>query len=148
MSVRTCAGFESEAFNTTETRETYINPECYGDDLALWLMQKLGERGVEVVDEKPSQEDFGWYTTFTLGGREYNLLAGHFGGTDPPRWLVWVECAGLGRMLLGRRSRDVEAAAVQLIDEILRSSNECADVLWFRSGDRLFEDGESDPLIP
>jgi hypothetical protein len=148
MSVRSQVTFESESFNTTETRETFINPECYGDDLVLWFMQKLRDRGVEVDDGDPSQEDFGWYATIRVDGRDYDLIVGHLGGADPPGWLVLIERSyGLIGSLLGRRSRAaVDASVIQLINEILQRSEECRNVLWFHRGDRMLGGGVPDPL--
>lgn len=51
--------FETNRFNLTEVREHFINPCCFGEDLAHWLRAKLAERGLEV--DEPGQEDWGWY---------------------------------------------------------------------------------------
>ncbi len=42
--MKTVAFFESEAFNHSEPKEYFINPCCFGDDLARWLMDSEIER--------------------------------------------------------------------------------------------------------
>ncbi|MDR1911940.1 MAG: hypothetical protein LBQ52_06300 [Helicobacteraceae bacterium] len=50
--------FQTDFFkpDPTETEET--NPNCYGKELALYLAEKLKERGVET--QKILPEDWGW----------------------------------------------------------------------------------------
>ena len=47
--METVAAFESRAFNHTEPRDHYINPCCFGDDLARWLM----DEGIDSVSLNP-----------------------------------------------------------------------------------------------
>ena len=63
--MKTVAVFESRAFNHTEPKEYFINPCCFGDDLARWLMEELAQQGIG-VDDEPGQEDFGWYFEFSI----------------------------------------------------------------------------------
>lgn len=56
--VRTVVTFESTAFNLAEPKNCFINPCCFGDDLAKWLIGELRKHGLE-TDDEPSQEDFG-----------------------------------------------------------------------------------------
>lgn len=44
--MRTLVTFKSTAFNTTEEKETFINPGCFGDDVGKWLIRELRSRGV------------------------------------------------------------------------------------------------------
>jgi hypothetical protein len=63
---RTLVTFKSSAFNTSEPKPYFINPGCYGDDVAKWLTRELRGRGFK-TDEEPGQEDFGWYFNFEHG---------------------------------------------------------------------------------
>jgi hypothetical protein len=58
--IRTVVTFESTAFNMTEPKDHFINPRCFVDDVAAWLIRELRKQGIG-TDEKPGQEDFGWY---------------------------------------------------------------------------------------
>jgi len=35
-------------FNLSTAKEYFINPDCFGEDLAAWLRDKLTERGTDV----------------------------------------------------------------------------------------------------
>jgi hypothetical protein len=42
---RTVVTFESTAFNMAEPKDHFINPCCFGDDLATWLIEELRKQG-------------------------------------------------------------------------------------------------------
>lgn len=63
MFLRTVVTFESDAFNNREQRDYFVNPGCYGDDAANWLIQRLRQAGIK-TNGNPGQEDFGWYFDF------------------------------------------------------------------------------------
>jgi hypothetical protein len=70
---RTVVTFTSAVFNTTEQKPYFINPCCFGDDVAVWLIEQFRERGM-VTDEEPGQEDFGWYVTFRANNMPHWFL--------------------------------------------------------------------------
>lgn len=74
--IRTVVTFQSVAFNTSEHRDYFTNPGCFGDDVAIWLIEELRKRKFETA-AKPGQEDFGWYFTFHVSGIEYCLVIGY-----------------------------------------------------------------------
>lgn len=118
----TAFAFKSEAFNTTEQRAYFINPECYGDDVARWLSARLRANGYR-ADEEPGQEDFGWYFSFDVAGVPHDIVVG-FRPADEDEageWLCWVEReTGLIGSLLGRR-KYVSPEAMEAIRTILDS---------------------------
>ncbi len=73
--------FRSTEFNCTYPKEYFINPGCYGDDVACWLSKKLTDKGIEVTGH-PDQEDFGWFFTFIVDGVEHCLVIA-FQPNDP-----------------------------------------------------------------
>jgi hypothetical protein len=87
--VKTVVIFKSSAFNMSEPREYFINPGCFGDDLAKWLAEQLRGKGHQ-ASEMPSQEDFGWYFTFIISGVEYCFVIGHRPGDGAEG--VWIGC--------------------------------------------------------
>src|SRR2546421_4839228 len=102
---RTVVTFKSEAFNTAEQKPYFINPGCFGDDLAKWLLQELRKKGVKTAAE-PGQEDFGWYLNFEIAGTASTLVVGYRAGSkeDAGTWIGWLERnRGLVSSLLGRR---------------------------------------------
>ncbi len=130
--MKTEVSFSSKAFNCTEPREYFINDCCFGDDLCRWMMKELQSRGVE-TGEEPGQEDFGWYFTFSVSGAEHCFLVG-FQPEDPETgevWHGWVERhVGFWKSIFGGRDRGVLPEAVELVDQVLRSSDEIRNVEW------------------
>lgn len=126
--MRAVVTFKSDLFNLAEAQEYFINPCCFGDDLAKWLAQKLKAQGIE-ADETPGQEDFGWYFGYVVEGAPYCLIIGNEGGEG---WFMVVErqCGLLGS-LLGQRHKHIAAPAVQLIHGVLKAEPRISDVQWF-----------------
>jgi hypothetical protein len=134
----TVAVFESAAFEHAEPKEHWINPCCFGEDLAHWLAEELRPRGVQV--EEPGQEDFGWYLDVVVNSERSCLVIGSDGeGT----WYIVVERAcGFVGSLLGGRHRAVGTRTVALLEEVLTDAAEVRDLRWatwkaFRRGDAL-----------
>lgn len=78
--MRTVVTFCSAAFNPTQPRPYFINPGCFGDDRARWLIGELRHQGLE-TDEKPDQED----SVGTLILKMRALAAPSLSGSDHPR---------------------------------------------------------------
>ncbi len=139
--LRTYVTFSSDAFNVSEPREYFINPTCFGDDAAKWLIGRLRRRGISVT-EAPRQEDFGWYVTFQVDGVDHDFVMGYRqGGLDEAGvWIGWLERkVGLVRSLLGGRRRGISRAAAEALHVELAGSSEISHVRWhyeddFRSG--------------
>ena len=92
--------FETERFNISEAGAHFINPNCFGEDLAAWLRGKLAARGVEAGE--PDQEDWGWYLDATYKGRMYLVgvggnpadepeAAGRRTGRNRAEWRIMIE---------------------------------------------------------
>ena len=148
MTVRRNVIFQSDAFNTSEPKEYFINECCFGDDVARWLMEQLRARGIQ-TDPEPGQEDFGWYFGFRLGEVGYCLVIGYRPGDDgkPGDWMGTVERhAGLLGSIFGARKRDIEAEAVEAIHAALASSPQISSVRWFTDEDsKREENGQPTP---
>jgi hypothetical protein len=146
--LKTVVTFESAAFNMAEPKDYFINPCCFGDDVAKWLIVELRKLGVE-ADEKPGREDFGWYLNFRLKGTEHTFIIGHrpTGDSEAGTWIGWLErSSGLIGSLLGGRKRGIQSAAVDIIDGILLSSPLIRDVRWHSQRD--FDKGIEDRGAP
>lgn len=126
--IRTAAIFDSDAFNLTEPKDYFINPICFGDDLALWLLGKLEERDF-VIDKKPGQEDFGWYILYEVDGIPYCVV---IGGYEETRWWIEIERhLGFLGSLTGGRKRNISDAAVKAIHDILATAPEIKNLAWY-----------------
>ena len=137
--MKTVAVFESEAFNYTEPKEFFINPCCFGDDLARWLMGELAKQQIS-VDDEPGQEDFGWYFEFSIEADKYCLVISSDGEGE---WFLVVErVCGLIPALLGGRHRSVGGRGLEAIEDVLSRSDRIEKLRWvswkeFRQGGLL-----------
>jgi hypothetical protein len=135
--LRTVVTFESTAFNMTEPKDYFINPCCFGDDVAEWLISELRKLGMR-ADEKPGQEDFGWYLDFEVAGIGHTFVVGRrpTTGNEAGRWVGWLERRhGFVRSLFGGRKRGIQPSAAEAIHRILTGSPQIRDVRWHFSRD-------------
>lgn len=65
--------FQTNRFNVSEVKEHFINPCCFGEDLAEWLREQLAKKGVSA--DTPYQEDSGWEMLAREGSQGYFLGA-------------------------------------------------------------------------
>jgi hypothetical protein len=148
---RTHVTFVTRLFNTEEVKDYFINPCCFGDDCAQWLIDRLVSQRSEKVDERPTQEDWGWCFSITAEQRDFMIGVGLCEDEDSPNtWLVFIESqlSWLSRKLFGR-SDDAELLAVcEEIDRALKSDPEISDVHWHTNEDWMKGDNRnwrSDP---
>jgi hypothetical protein len=128
--MRTEATFRSSAFNTSDVKSYFINPCCFGDDLAKWMMARLRTSGVRTADE-PQQEDFGWYFEFEVPAGTHCCVLGYQAGHPEGRWLLWLERRrGFLGSIFGMRKRGIDAAAVQALQDVLRTAPEIRALEW------------------
>ncbi len=57
--MQTHVTFGSDGFNRTNVRPNFINPCCFGEDVADWLIKRLTDPKLTVAPE-PCKEDWGW----------------------------------------------------------------------------------------
>jgi len=84
--------FRTDRFNLSKVGEHFINPCCFGEDLAGWLRHRLTPRGVR--SGPAYQEDWGWELPVSLGTHSYYLcMSGNadFEGNDAGEWRIIVE---------------------------------------------------------
>jgi hypothetical protein len=134
--IRTVVTFNSSAFNTSEPRDYFINPCCFGDDVGKWLIEELRARDI-ATDDEPDQEDFGWFFNFELPDDRYCLVIGHIGDDDDSEaehveeWWALLELKrGLLASLFGGRNRIRNKNAPDIIHSILSNSSEVQDICW------------------
>lgn len=133
--------FQAASFNTTEQDDHFLNPGNFGDDLCQWLMEKLRSDGIQ-CDEKPDQEDFGWYFNFRLGEKRYCVVCGYRPASeeDPGLWIAWIERhAGFISSIFGGRDKDIDPEAPRLVHRLLSGSQELSGINWYYKKD--FESG-------
>ena len=146
--MRTHVTFLSDAFNRTEKKENFINPCCFGEDLARWLIQRLAGPDLVVTDE-PCQEDWGWEVFVTCSGKRFFIGIGQYELDGELGWLCFIE----SRLPFYKRWLGVVDASEQQrvcvsFHSVLASSPEIRDIRWhtkenFRKGSE--EDWKKEP---
>jgi hypothetical protein len=124
--------FRSSRFNLSGVGDHFINPCCFGEDLAAWLREKLTERGIHA--DPPGQEDWGWYLGLSHDGAKY--LLGISGNADESsttendgEWRIVVDKSrSVGQRLRGSGKITQDDPMVAAIEEILRAESNFHDL--------------------
>jgi hypothetical protein len=118
--------FRSTAFNTSAPEKHFVSRRAYGSDLANWLVHEL-TRHDAAVEPAIGQKDKGWLVRFRFRGGNYDFVARYRG----PDWVGVLERRrGIVARLFHRQQKNVEFWALQLIDEVLSSSELISDIRW------------------
>jgi hypothetical protein len=87
--------FESDVFEHREVKPHFINPCCFGEDIAAWLkdeLKPLAAEGFEISE--PIQEDYGWGLWANKGKDAFWIAIGFQGDgptEEPGVWGVSVD---------------------------------------------------------
>jgi hypothetical protein len=130
---RTQVTFVTKLFNTEEVMDYFINPCCFGDDCAQWLIDRLASQNIEKIDEKPTQEDWGWCFSVSTGQQDFLIGVGLTEDAEPSdTWLVFVESqiGWFGRRFLGRSDGPALLEACVAVDRALKTAPGISDVRW------------------
>ncbi len=115
--------FESDRFNVSEVKEHFINPCCFGQDLAEWLRQELIKR--DITSSTAGQEDWGWYLLVQRGSERYFLGVGGYHkegalSANHGEWRIMVEKRrSLWDKLRGKNKITATDPIFSVIEEIL-----------------------------
>jgi|SRR5215472_6492574 len=113
--------FRSNHFNLSKVAEHFINPCCFGEDLAVWLRPKLDAKNIETAP--PYQEDWGWELPVKMESSSYYLcMSGNADnpGNDEGEWRIIVEKRrSIWERLRGRGKIAADDPLVRLVEDIL-----------------------------
>jgi hypothetical protein len=124
------ATYRSSAFNTSEPKPYFINPCCFGDDLARWMIARLRAAGIP-TDAEPGQEDFGWYFCFEVPAGSHCCVLGYQEDEPEGLWHLTLERnRGFIGSILGRRKSGIDATAVDAIRRVLSDAPEIRELEW------------------
>ena len=115
--------FKTGRFNLSKVGENFINPCCFGEDVAAWLRRKLTERNIRT--REPHQEDWGWELPAQSGDQSYYLCMA--GNADDPatnpddgEWGIIVEkTRTMWQRLTGSAKIAADDPMLLMIEEIL-----------------------------
>jgi hypothetical protein len=115
--------FRTDRFNLSKVGQHFINPCCFGEDLAAWLRLKLIGRSIEV--REPYQEDWGWELPAMHGSDSYYLcMSGNSdeasNNKDEGEWRIIIEKRrSIGQRLRGTGKIKTGDKMVRTLQEIL-----------------------------
>ena len=124
--------FKTNRFNLSKVGDHFINPCCFGEDLAAWLRLKLGERGLRAND--PYQEDWGWELPVVASSGSYYLcMSGNSdqssADADQGEWRIIVEKKrSIGQRLTGQGNIGAGDELIRIVKEILSAEPEIREV--------------------
>jgi len=125
--------FRTQRFNLSITNAHFINRDCFGEDLAAWLKDKLIDRGRDVP--QLGQEDWGWYLKVKCDKESYFLgmngipIETDQNQKDFGEWRIIVKKnRSIGQWLGNKGKISADDKMLVLIEEILRSEPDFADV--------------------
>lgn len=130
--VRDNKGFilATNRFNVSVVGPHFINPCCFGEDLARWLRSSLRERGIETDQER--QEDWGWYFYARFEGRRYRIDVAH--GTplgvapkqqEPAEWhLTLSRRRSLLEKILRRNKVNASESFAIVLEQVLKGETD------------------------
>ena len=117
--------FKTNRFNLSKVGGHFVNPCCFGEDLAAWLRIRLIERDAEVLQSY--QEDWGWELPAILERDSYYLCISGYSdesttNKDEGEWGIIVEKRrSIGQRLRGAGKIAANDKMVETIEEILRA---------------------------
>ena len=117
--------FNSDRFNLSKARRNFINPGCFGQDMAKWLSDRLRDEGAVVT--KPDQEDWGWYFYAQLRKTKYFVGISGFstdlkGKPNFGEWRIMPERSrGVWGLISRAKRMDVDDDLLRLLQQILKS---------------------------
>ena len=124
--------FETSKFNLSEQQEHFINPCCFGEDLAEWLCEQLKQKGLQ--PNSPAQEDWGWYTEVVSANATYSInISGNAENENVPsnlgEWRLSVEKhRTFLEKLRGKQEIERDAPLIRMLIEILEGEQEFSKV--------------------
>ena len=129
--MRTHVTFLSDAFNRTEEKENFINPCCFGEDLARWVIPRFTDTRLK-IDPEPCQEDWGWEVFVTCDGKgffigigQYELDGGELG------WLCFVESRlPFYKKWVGATDDSERQRVCAAFHSVLASAPKIRDIRW------------------
>ncbi|HTJ00221.1 MAG TPA: hypothetical protein VL527_15165 [Dongiaceae bacterium] len=127
--MKTHVEFRSAKFPPYEGEEELINPGLWGRRLAEYLVQKLGERGIQTG--KPVAEDWGWY--IPVSNEEFRLAlgCGHQNGAED----VFVCFTDPGTPMVKKLFKKIDATSqlarlTGALQQILAADPDIREIEW------------------
>lgn len=127
--MKTLVEFRSFKFPPYDGEEEQINPGLWGKRLAEYLVQKLGEKGIET--EGMVAEDWGWYVPIRNDGFRLALCCGRQNG-DKDQFLCFTDPS---IPVVKKFFKKIDATPqlmrlTEALAQILASDPDIRDIVW------------------
>ena len=115
--------FETDRFNLSSEKDNFINPCCFGEDVANWLKPLLKSENVSITDIY--QEDWGWEISCSFNNQQYYIGVGGLSETedsDQGEWRVmFSKKRSILETLFGKNKLSSNEPVITLIQNIIGS---------------------------
>lgn len=85
---------ETDIFEHREVKPHFINPCCFGEDFAIWMITELSPlTAAGYIVSKPLQEDYGWVFWVSFGKTPFWVALSYVGNgpqEEPAQWVATV----------------------------------------------------------
>lgn len=118
---------ETDIFEHRQVKPHFINPCCFGEDFAAWLIKELSKEGnLNFRFSEPIQEDYGW-GFWATNEKDRVWIAISYAGDGPqeppPQWVICVKRdPGLNVMRRLRSNTGSEELLSDGIRKLLKSN--------------------------
>ena len=105
----------------------------WGQDVAVFLAQRLPQHGIDVPIAEPYWGEGGWYLDVALNTAKFNLFVSRWpvGEPDPLRWVIQVhERRGLLARLLGQKVPEQQWMALRAAVDAALYDGVAVDARW------------------
>jgi hypothetical protein len=132
MRLQDSIAFETDRFEHREVKPHFINPCCFGEDLAAWLSGELSALvGAGFHVSKAIQEDYGWGLWAHHGQDPFWIALSYVGDApteEPGQWVVTVAYDPGLNLLKRMFHRPRLDAFSTLRDQVWRSISAAPDI--------------------
>jgi len=142
--MRTHVTFLSDAFNKTEEKENFINPCCFGEDVADWMISQLRSNSGILIDPEPCQEDWGWQVSLSCVGRHFIIGIGQYEIERSLGWMCFIESRlPFYKKWFGVKEKNEFAIVCTAVHKVLRLNTEIMEIRW-HTEDNFMKGNEDD----
>jgi hypothetical protein len=122
--------FTTDIFESRDVKPHFINPRCFGEDLARWFVEAAS--GGEFTFGVPTQEDWGWTVSADAKGEKFVVGFGIMDasiGDAQADWLITVEKLRKWTVF-GSKDSVMRSELCDLIQNVLRDKPHIREIRW------------------
>ncbi|MBI5667625.1 MAG: hypothetical protein HZC41_06420 [Chloroflexi bacterium] len=128
--------FQTHLFENKVVKPHFINPICFGEDVAAWMIARLPQP--PFVVSEPIQEDYGWGFWARVNDEPYWTAIAIVEDTIGQEWAEWMVSVNyepgfnLVRRFLKRPREENLLMLCRALDAALHAEPSIRDIQWWR----------------